>query len=144
MKHLPDLLALWHRHPLFRSSVPPSVHPSQHLCRSSTVTSKVSILVNYNFTTTIIPCMTHLPDLLTWQVHWSSDLDLYFTLQWLTQFTLTFQVFSFIRPTTTKPCLVLLLDVLTRQVPWPSDLDLYFALQWLWHILRRRSISPQL
>ena len=25
-----------------------------------------------------------------------------------------------------------------------SDLDLYFALQWLWHILRRRSISPQL
>ena len=44
---------------------------------------KVSILINYNFTTTIIPCMTHLPDFLTWQVHWPSDLDLYFALQWL-------------------------------------------------------------
>ena len=41
---------------------------------------KVSILINYNSTTTIIPCMTHLPDLLTWQVHWPSDLDLYFAL----------------------------------------------------------------
>ena len=29
---------------------------------------EVSILINYNSTTTIIPCMTHLPDLLTWQV----------------------------------------------------------------------------
>ena len=53
----------------------------------------------------------------------------------LTQFTLTFQIFSTIRRTTTKPCIVLLLDVLTWQVPWPGDLDLYFALQWLWHIL---------
>ena len=44
---------------------------------------KVSILINYNSTTTIIPCMTHLPDLLTWQVHWSGDLDLYFVFQWL-------------------------------------------------------------
>ena len=61
----------------------------------------------------------------------------------LTQFTLTFQIFSTIRPTTTKPCIVLLLDVLTWQVPWLGDLDLYFALQWFWHILRRRSISPQ-
>ena len=42
---------------------------------------KVSILINYNSTTTIIPCMTHLPDL-TWQVHWPSDLDLYFVLHW--------------------------------------------------------------
>ena len=38
---------------------------------------KVSILINYNSTTTIIPCMTHLPDLLTWQVCWPSDLDLF-------------------------------------------------------------------
>ena len=52
------------------------------LCRSSTFTS-VSILINYNSTTTIIPCMTHLPDLLTWQVCWPSDLDLYFALHWL-------------------------------------------------------------
>ena len=44
---------------------------------------KVSIVINYNSTTTIIPCMTHLPDLLTWQVHWPGDLDLYFALQWL-------------------------------------------------------------
>ena len=44
---------------------------------------KVSILINYNSTTTIISCMTHLPDLQTWQVHWPSDLDLYFALHWL-------------------------------------------------------------
>ena len=44
---------------------------------------KVSILINYNSTTTITPCMTHLPDLQTWQVHWPSDLDLYFALHWL-------------------------------------------------------------
>ena len=44
---------------------------------------KVSILINYNSTTTIIPCMTHLPDLLTWQICWPSDLDLYFALHWL-------------------------------------------------------------
>ena len=37
---------------------------------------KVSILINYNSTTTIIPCITHLPDLLTCQVHWPGDLDL--------------------------------------------------------------------
>ena len=59
----------------------------------------------------------------------------------LTQFMLTFQIFSTIKRTTTKPCIVLLLDVLTQQVPWPGDLDLYFALQWLWHILRRLLIS---
>ena len=44
---------------------------------------KVSILIKYNSTTTIIPCITHLPDLLTCQVHWPGDLDLYFMLQWL-------------------------------------------------------------
>ena len=59
----------------------------------------------------------------------------------LTQFTLTFQIFSTIRCTTTKPCIVLLLDILTRQVPWPGDLYLYFALQWLWHILLTFDIS---
>ena len=67
-----------------------SVHPSVHLCPFvSTFMSKfdiyikVSILINYNSTTTFIPCMIHLPDLLTWQVHWPDNLDLYFTLQWL-------------------------------------------------------------
>ena len=83
--------------------------------------AKVSILINYNSTTTIIPCMTHLPDLLTWQICWPSDLDLYFALHWLTQFTFTFQIFSTIRCTTTKPCIVLLLDVQTWQVPWPGE-----------------------
>ena len=63
MKHLSDLLTLRHRHPLFRSSVRLSV------CPSVNIYVKVSNLVNYNSTTTIIPCMTHLPDLLTWQVH---------------------------------------------------------------------------
>ena len=70
-------------------------------------------------TTAIIPCITHLPDLLTWQVHWPGCLYLYFMLQWLTQFTLTSQIFSTIRPTTTRPCIMLLLDVLTQRVHWP-------------------------
>ena len=180
MKHLPDLLTLRHRHPLFHSSVRRSVCPSVNssvmskfdiyikvsilinyktkqlsnlawnisltfwfcnkgICfsvrpsvclsiRLSTFMSKfdiyvkVSILINYNSTTTIIRCITHLPDLLSCQVHWPGGLDLYLTLQWLTQFTLRFQIFSTIRPTTTKPCIVLLLDdsagTLT-QWPWP-------------------------
>ena len=133
MKHLPDLLTLRHRRPLFRSSVHSSVclstfmskfdiyikvsilinyktkqpsnfvwnisltswlchlsvHPSVCLSVNSSVMSKfniyvkVSILINYNSTRTIIPHMTHLPDLQTWQVHWSSDLDLYFELHCL-------------------------------------------------------------
>ena len=144
MKHLPDLLTLRHRCPLFHSSVRSSVRlslnssvmskfdiyvkvsilinyktkqrsnlvwnisltswlsdigarfsirlsvrPSVRLSLNSSVMSKfdiyvkVSILINYNSTTTIIPCMTHLPDLLTWQICWPSDLDLYFALHWL-------------------------------------------------------------
>ena len=68
VKYLPDLLTLRHRCPLFHSSVRSSVR----LSLNSSVMSKfdiyvkVSILINYNSTTTIIPCMTHLPDLLTW------------------------------------------------------------------------------
>ena len=66
-----------------------SVCSSVRLSLNSSVMSKfdiyvkVSILINYNSTTTIIPCMTHLPDLLTWQICWPSDLDLYFALHWL-------------------------------------------------------------
>ena len=76
---------LRHRCRLFHSSVRLSVR----LSLNSSVMSKfdiyvkVSILTNYNSTTTIIPCMTHLPDLLTWQICWPSDLDLYFALHWL-------------------------------------------------------------
>ena len=70
-----------------RFSIRLSVHPSVCLltvllCQSSTFTSKL-VVINYNSTTTIIPCITHLPDLLTWQVCWPSDLDLYFALHWL-------------------------------------------------------------
>ena len=72
-----------------RFSIRLSVRPSVRLSLNSSVMSKfdiyvkVSILINYNSTTTIIPCMTHLPDLLTWQICWPSDLDLYFALHWL-------------------------------------------------------------
>ena len=72
-----------------RFSIRLSVCPSVRLSVNSSVMSKfdiyvkVSILINYNSTITIIPCMTHLPDLLTWQVCWPSDLDLYFALHWL-------------------------------------------------------------
>ena len=68
-----------------RLTVRPSVCPSVNSSVMSkfTILVKVSILINYNSTTTTIPCMTHLPDLLTWQVHWPSDLDLYFALHWL-------------------------------------------------------------
>ena len=48
MKHLPDLLTLWDRRPLFRSSVRSSVRLSSVLlCRSSKFYVKVSILINY-------------------------------------------------------------------------------------------------
>ena len=66
-------------------SVCPSVCPSVNCSVMSKfdIYVKVSILINYNSTTTIIPCMTHLPDLLTWRVHWPNDFDLYFALHWL-------------------------------------------------------------
>ena len=128
-----------------------SVHPSVCPSVNSSVMSKfdiyvkVSILINLNSTTNIIPCMTHLPDLLTWNstlTQW--PWPIFCAPLTLTQPTLTFQIFSTIRRTTTKPRIVLLQDVLTQQVPWPGDLDLYFGLQWLWFVLRGHSISPQL
>ena len=72
-----------------RFSIRLSVRPSVRLSVNSSIMSKfdiyvkVSSLINYNSTTTMIPCMTHLPDLLTRQVCWPSDLDLYFALHWL-------------------------------------------------------------
>ena len=77
--------------------------------------------------TTTKPCIVLLLDVLTQQVPWPGDLDLYFALQWLTHPASTFNISSTIRPTTIKPCKVLLLNVLTRQIPWPGDLDLYFG-----------------
>ena len=64
-----------------RLSVRPSVNSS--VMSKFDIYIEVSILINYNSTTTIIPCMTHLPDLQTWQVHWPNDLDLYFALHWI-------------------------------------------------------------
>ena len=108
------------------------------------------------------PYIALLLDVLTRQVPWPGDLDLYCALQWLwhilcwcsvsewdapltfTPFTSPFHMSSTVRPSTTKPYIALLLDVLTRQVPWPGDLDLYCALQWLWHILCWCSVSPQI
>ena len=201
MKHLPDLLTLRHKRPLFCMSVPSSVRLSTFMSTFD-IYVKVSILINcktkqpsnlaWNISLTSRLCdvgahfsirlsvrpsvclltvllcrsltfMSKLvflsttilqqPWYLAWHISLTSSLGSMLT-QWpwpiffaplaLTQFTLTFQIFSTIRCTTTKPCIVLLLDVLTWQVPWPGDLDLYFALQWLWHILCRRSISPQL
>ena len=62
-------------------SVCPFVHPS--FMSKFDMYVKVNILINYNSSTAIIPCITHLPDLLSWQVHWPGDLDQYFVLQWL-------------------------------------------------------------
>ena len=144
MKYLPDLLTLQHRCPLFHSSVRSSVR----LSLNSSVMSKfdiyvkVSILINYNNHHTLHDTSPWPPDLADMLTQW--PWPIFCAPLTLTQFTLTFQIFSTIRRTTTKPCIVLLLEVQTWQVPWPGDLDLYFALQWLRHILRRHSISPQL
>ena len=70
-------LTTWRRHPLFRSSIRPSVCPSVSTFISKfDMYIKVSILINYTSTTTIIPCMTQAGTL-------TNDLDLYFALQWL-------------------------------------------------------------
>ena len=58
-------------------------------------------------TTTIKPYKVFLLNVMTRQVLWLSDLDLYFALHWL----YTFHMSSTIRPSTSKPCVVLLLDV---------------------------------
>ena len=49
MKHLPDLLTLWHRHPLFHSSICPSVFPSVNssVMWKFDIYVKASILINY-------------------------------------------------------------------------------------------------
>ena len=83
----------------------------------------------FHMSSTVRPSTTKsyivLLDVLTRQVPWPGDLELYFALQWLTHFTLMFGISSNIRPTTTKPWLVLHLIALAWQVPWPSDVDLY-------------------
>ena len=107
MKRLPDLLTLRHRCPLFHSSVHSSVHLLSFVVSKFDIYVKVSILINYNSTTPIIPCMT-------------SCLGKYID-------PVTFNISSTIKHTTIKPCKVLHLNVLTRQIPGPDDLDLYFG-----------------
>ena len=146
MKHLPDLLTLRHRRPLFRSSL--FVRLSTFMSKFD-IYVKFSILINYK-TKQPSNCMKHLPDLLTLQhghplfrcpfVHRSvstfiSKFDIYVTVSVLINYNST---------TTIIPCMTHLPDLLTLQVYWPSDLDLYFVLQWLWHNLRWRSRSSQL
>ena len=97
-----------------------SVHPSvcQHLCYQ---------LQFYNSHHTLHITSPWPPDLAGTLTRW--PWPIFRAPVTLTQFTLTFQIFSTKRPTTTKPCIVLILDVLTQQVHWPGDLDIYFALQ---------------
>ena len=80
MKHLSDLLTLWHRRPLFHSSVCLSVRPSicQHLCRSSTFMSK--LVINYK---------TKQPSNLAWNISLSS---------WLCDTGFPFSVCPFVHP----------------------------------------------
>ena len=156
MKPLPDFLTLWHRCPLFHSSVRLSVRLSVCLSVNSSVMSrfdiyvKVRILINYK---------TKQPSNLAWNITLTS---------WLCDIGIPFYVHSFVCPsvstiiskfdiyvkvsilinynstTTIKPCMTHLPNLLTWQVHWPSDLDLYFTLQWLWRNLRWRSRSSQL
>ena len=132
MKHLPDLLTLRHRHPLFCPSVCPFV--STFMSKFD-IYVKVSILINYNSTTTIIPCMTHLPDLLTWQIHWPGDHDLYFALQWLGTIyvdvpdLLNYKAYNYQTLNSASPRCTDSAGVLTGD---------------LLHLLRRPSICPQL
>ena len=73
------------------------------------------------------PYIALLLDVLTRQVPWPGDLDLYCALQWLWHILYCCGISSNIRPSTTKPCIVLHLIALAWQVPWPSDLDLYLT-----------------
>ena len=77
--------------------------------------------------TTIKPCKVLLLNVLTRQIPWPGDLDLYFGCSDLDIIYVNVPISSSVRPLATKPCIVPLLDVLTWQVSWPGDLDLYFC-----------------
>ena len=64
MKHLPDLLTLQHRRPLFRTSVHSSVHLSTFMSKFD-IYVKVSILINYK---------TKQPSNLAWNISLTSRL----------------------------------------------------------------------
>lgn len=75
--------------------------------------------------------MRHLLNTPSQHAPWPGDLDLYFTLQWLSFSHQPCAISQTIRPTTIKPCMKHLLDILTHHAPWAGDLDLYFKLLWL-------------
>ena len=200
MKHLPDLLTLRHRRPLFRSSVCLSVHLSTFMSKFDSYV-KVSILINYKtkqpsnpawnssltswlreigarFSIRLSACpsvcpsvnssvmskfdiyvkvsilinyKTKQPSNLAWNTSltsWLCDIGIPFSIcPFISKFDIYVKVCILINynsTTTIIPCMTHLPDLLTWQVHWPSDLDLYFALQWLWHNLRWRSRSSQL
>ena len=145
MKHLPDLLTLRHRRPLFLSSVCQSVHLSAFMSKFD-IDVKVNILINYK---------TKQPSNLAWNISltsWLCDIGISFSVcpsvsTFISKFDIYVKVSILINcdsTTTIIPCMTHLPDLLTWQVHRPSDLDLYFALQWLWHNLRWHSRSPQL
>ena len=84
--------------------------------------------------TTIKPCKMLLLNVLTRQIPWAGDPDLYFGCSDFDIIYINIPDLLKCKISSTKPCIVLLLNVLTLQVSWPGDLDLYFALQCLLHI----------
>ena len=154
MKHLPDLLTLQHRRPLFRMSVHSSVRLSTFMSKFD-IYVKVSILIN---------CKTKQPSNLAWNISLTSrlcNIGAHFSIRLsvrlsvcpslnssvMSKFDIYVKVSILINynsTTTVIPCMTHLPDLLTWQICWPSDLDLYFALHWLWHNLHWRSRSSQL
>ena len=125
MKHLPDLPTLRHRCLLFHSSVRLSVRLSVNssIMSKFDIYVKVSSLINYNSTTTMIPCMTHLPDLLTWQVCWPNDLDFLRSIGFDTIYVdvrdlLNYKVYNYQTLHSASPRCTDLAGTLTRW-PWP-------------------------
>ena len=151
MRHLPDLLTLRHRRPLFRSSVSSSLRLSTFMSKFD-IYVKVSILINYK---------TIQPSNLAWNISlafWFCDKGIRFSVcpsvcpsVLLSTFMSKFDIYvkvsiliNYSSTTTIIPCIKHLPDLLTCQVHWPGDLDRYFTLQWLWHNLLWGSRSSQL
>ena len=118
MKHLPDLLTLRHRCPLFRSSVRSSVRPSVNSSVMSKfdIYVKVSILINYK--TKQQSNLAYLSDLLTLRhrhplFRSSVRLSVYQHLCRSSTFMSKLVYLSITRLTTIKPCMKHLPDLLT-------------------------------
>ena len=149
MKHLPDLLTLWHRRLLLCLSVRLSIRLSTFMSKFN-IYAKVSILINYK---------TKQPSNLAWNISltsWLCDIGIPFSIQpsvrpsvcpsvcpsiltftCMLKFDIYIKVSILINYNSTTA--IIASDLLTWQVYWPGDLDLYFVLQWLWHNLLSRS-----